>query len=77
MGSRAISLVDIPGKPVAYNDRLFSINKGLLYGIVACCFGLLGVPGRILYSVLGLWALGSPEILTVAQSLPLWLNQTT
>ena len=25
---------------------LFSVNYGLLWGIVAHCFGLLGVPGR-------------------------------
>ena len=31
----------IPGKPVAY-------NYGLLLGIVACYFGLLGVPGTVI-----------------------------
>ena len=35
----------LPGKPVAYNNELLSVNYGLLYGIVACFFGLLGVPG--------------------------------
>ena len=35
----------IPGKPVAYNYGLFSVNYGLLWGIVAYYFGLLGVPG--------------------------------
>ena len=32
------------GKPVAYNNRLN--NSGLLCGIVACYFGLLGLPER-------------------------------
>ena len=35
----------IPGKPVACNFRLLWLNKGLLWGIVACDFRLLGVPG--------------------------------
>ena len=30
---------------VAYNNGLLSSNYGLLLGIVACYFGLLGVPG--------------------------------
>ena len=30
---------------MASNDGLLSINYGLLWGIVACYFGLLGVPG--------------------------------
>ena len=35
----------VPGKPVAHSYGLLSVNYGLLYGIVACYFGLLGVPG--------------------------------
>ena len=34
-----------PGKPVAHNYGQLSVNNGLLRGIVACYFGLLGVPG--------------------------------
>ena len=37
--------MDVPGKPVAYNDGLLSVNCGLLWDIVAYFFGLLGVPG--------------------------------
>ena len=48
---------NVPGKPVAYSNRLLSINNGLhgkpvahnlglLSVIVACYFGLLGFPGR-------------------------------
>ena len=36
--------LNVPGKPVAYNNGLLSINYGLLWGIVACNFRLLGVP---------------------------------
>ena len=36
----------LPGKPVAHNYELLSINNGLLWSIVASFFGLLGVPGR-------------------------------
>ena len=36
---------ELPGKPVAYNYELLSINNGLLWSIVASFFGLLGVPG--------------------------------
>ena len=35
----------VPGKPVAYNYGLVSVNYWLLYGIVAYFFRLLGVPG--------------------------------
>ena len=35
----------LPGKPVVCNYGLLSINSGLLWSIVACCFGLLGFPG--------------------------------
>ena len=42
-----ISVSVVPGKPVAYNNGLLSINYGLLWSIVACCFELLGVPARI------------------------------
>ena len=34
-----------PGKPVAYNHRLLSMPDGLLFGMVAYNFGLLGFPG--------------------------------
>ena len=34
---------------MAYNYGLLSVNYGLLYGIVAWFFGLLGVPGSIIY----------------------------
>ena len=30
---------------MAYNYGLLSVNYGLLWSIVACYFGLLGVPG--------------------------------
>ena len=43
----------VPGKPVAYHNGLLSINYGLVWGIVACCFGLLGVPGTHLLLMLG------------------------
>ena len=36
----------LPGKPVACNYGLPSINNGLLWAIVAHCFGLLGFPGK-------------------------------
>ena len=45
MNSKYGSLYYVPGKPVACNNGLLSINYGLLLGIVACYFGLLGVPG--------------------------------
>ena len=36
----------ILGKPVGHNDGLLLVNSGLLWGIVASHFGLLGkVPG--------------------------------
>ena len=35
----------IPGKPVACNYGLLWLISGLLWGIVAYYFGLLGVPG--------------------------------
>ena len=31
---------------MAYNYGLLSVNYGLLWGLVACDFGLLGVPGK-------------------------------
>ena len=34
----------LPGKPVAYNYGLLWLIYGLLWGIVANCFWLLGVP---------------------------------
>ena len=34
-----------PGKAVAYDNRLLPINSGLLWGVMACYFGLLGFPG--------------------------------
>ena len=37
---------NLPGKPVAYNWGLLCQIYGLLWGIVACYFGLLGFPGR-------------------------------
>ena len=37
-------MVLVPGKPVAYNSGLLWLLYGLLLGLVACCFGLLGVP---------------------------------
>ena len=39
-------VLSIPGKPVAQNCGLLSVNNGLLWGIVAYYFRLLGVPGR-------------------------------
>ena len=44
----------IPGKPVAYNCGLLWLTYGLLYDIVACDFGLLGVPGGPLRAIMGL-----------------------
>ena len=41
-----------PGKPVAYNSGLLWLIYGLLYGIVACCFRLLGFSGTILFGCL-------------------------
>ena len=35
----------VPGKPVAHNYKLRSMDYGLLWGIVAHDFGLLGFPG--------------------------------
>ena len=35
----------LSGKPVAYNSGLLWLLSGLLWGIVASYFGLLGVPG--------------------------------
>ena len=42
-------LRSIPGKPVAHNHGLPSINYGLLGGIVACYLELLGLPGSFFY----------------------------
>ena len=44
-----MALLSIPGKPVACNHGLLSVNYGLLWGIVASYFGLLGVPGIVAY----------------------------
>ena len=38
-------LINIPGKPVAYNYGLLSVDYGLLWGIVAYHFELLSFPG--------------------------------
>ena len=46
----------IPRKPVAHNYELLSRNWELLWGIVACLFGLLGFPGRA-------WGLGQVDCL--------------
>ena len=35
---------------MAYNSGLLWLLYGLLLGIVACCFGLLGVPGTLGHS---------------------------
>ena len=43
--STLVTLKHLPGKPGAYNYGLLSVNSGLLWGIVACYFGLLGFPG--------------------------------
>ena len=42
----------LPGKPVAYNRRLLWLVYGLLHGIVACHFRLLGVPGHFIIDIL-------------------------
>ena len=42
---RRMKIETLPGKPVAYNSGLLSVNSGLLWSIVAYYFGLLGVPG--------------------------------
>ena len=39
-----------PGKPVACNYGLLWLIYGLLWGLVACCFRLLGVPGTFFVS---------------------------
>ena len=46
LNSATLQEPNLPGKPVAYNYGLLSINYGLLWGIVASFFGLLGVPGK-------------------------------
>ena len=37
----------VPGKPVAYYKELLWLICGLLWGIVAYSFGLLGFPGSL------------------------------
>ena len=44
--SKHVGNQSLPGTPVACNLGLRSINCGLLWGIVASYFGLLGFPGR-------------------------------
>ena len=46
MGNLGEPCGTLAGKPVASNYGLLSVNGGLLWGLVACYFGLLGVPGR-------------------------------
>ena len=36
----------LPGRPVAYNSGLLWLIYGLLWGVLACCFRLLGFPGQ-------------------------------
>ena len=48
---------------MAYNYGLLWLVYGLLYGIVACYFGLLGVPGK------DFWKLRVPLILTASPAL--------
>ena len=43
---QGLFITGVPGKPVAYYSGLHSVNYGLLWSIVACYFGLLGVPGK-------------------------------
>ena len=43
---------------MAYDCGLLWLICGLLYGIVACYFRLLGVPGRLLSSILLLLVFG-------------------
>ena len=45
----------LPGKPAAYNNGLLSINYGLLWGIVAYCFRLLGFPGTSIFQLFGVY----------------------
>ena len=35
----------LPGKPVDHNLGLLCLDNGLLWAILACHFGLLGIPG--------------------------------
>ena len=59
----------LPGKPVAYNNGLLSINHGLLWSIVACFFGLLGVPGGMqasIFSSSSFLVLGSRTLMSSA-----------
>ena len=46
---RNMESAGLPGKPVAYNYGLLSVNYGLLWSIVTCYLGLLGVPGSSPY----------------------------
>ena len=51
----------VPGKPVAHDlGGLLSMNYGLLCGIVASDFGLLGFPDR--YDLLGALGLYTSEV---------------
>ena len=43
---RLTSKVTSPLKPLAHYFGFISMNAGLLWGIVACCFGLLGFHGK-------------------------------
>ena len=48
MRQQFVCLSALPGKPVAHNLGLLCLNDGLLWGIVAQYFWLLGFPGRVL-----------------------------
>ena len=43
----AMRVGNLPGEPVASNYGLLSMNSGLLWGIVAYYFRLLGFPGSV------------------------------
>ena len=48
MAPSLTELKKLPGKPVAHNHGLLSMDYGLLWAIVVHDFELLGFPGRLL-----------------------------
>ena len=53
-GSKIVPRIfEVPGKPVAYNYGLLWLIYGLLWGVVACCFRLLGFPSA--FAVYDTW----------------------
>ena len=52
----------LPGKPAAYNCGLLWLIDGLLYGIVAYSFRLLGIPGTSAQDWVTLWYASTPQL---------------